>query len=124
MRNFRELEIWKKGMKLCNNIYDLCERLPESERFGLKSQITRCAVSVPSNIAEGASRSSELDFMRFLEIALGSCYELETQVLIVQERFLKGQEQNEIMELLWSEQKMITAFHQKIKTTVTKKAIS
>jgi len=124
MRNFRELEIWKKGMTLCNTIYDLCDRLPESERFGLKSQITRCAVSVPSNIAEGASRSIELDFMRFLEIALGSCYELETQVLIAQQRFLQGKEQNEIMELLWSEQKMITAFHQKIKTTMTKKAIS
>ena len=66
-------------MELIDNVYTYAEAFPKTEKYGLSSQITRSAVSIPSNIAEGASRNSEKDFARFLKIALGSAFELETQ---------------------------------------------
>jgi four helix bundle protein len=86
MRNFREYDVWIDAMKLVNKIYDNVDNFPRDERFGLISQITRSAVSIPSNIAEGASRISEKDFGRFLEISLDSAYELETQLRIAENR--------------------------------------
>jgi four helix bundle protein len=68
----------------CTPIYRLTKTFPDDEKFGLISQIRRAAVSVPSNIAEGSSRSSDKDFVRFLEYSLGSCREIETQILIAQ----------------------------------------
>jgi len=85
MRNFRKLEIWKQGIELVKGVYLLASELPVEEKFGLRSQITRAAVSVPSNIAEGCSRNSEIEFKRFLEIAMGSLFELETQIIIIKE---------------------------------------
>ncbi|KAA3614618.1 MAG: four helix bundle protein [Calditrichaeota bacterium] len=83
MTNFRNLKIWQRGMKLVTTVYNLASHLPKDERYALRSQITRSAVSIPSNIAEGCSRNSRKDFVRFLEIALGSAFELETQLLII-----------------------------------------
>ena len=124
MRNFRDLEVWKKGMEICDIIYDLSAFLPENEKYGLRSQMTRSAVSVPSNIAEGASRSSELDFARFLEIALGSLYELETQLIIAQRRFLTTDEKTKsAFDLILTEQKMLVSFVQKIRKPVTAKTL-
>ncbi|UII75096.1 four helix bundle protein [Flagellimonas sp. HMM57] len=85
MRNFRDLDIWKNGVELVKDVYQLIEGFPNTEKYGLSSQISRCAVSVPSNIAEGCSRESQKDFSRFLQITLGSSYELETQLLISKE---------------------------------------
>jgi len=85
MRNFRELKIWQLAIDLAKKIYLLTKEFPATERYGLSSQLQRAAVSIPSNIAEGASRRSEKDFARFLEIALGSAYEVETQLIIAQE---------------------------------------
>lgn len=82
MHNFKELEIWKISRSLCSAVYLVTNDFPQDEKFGLINQMRRCAVSIPSNIAEGASRQSNKDFYRFLEIAMGSCYELETQLLI------------------------------------------
>ena len=82
MRNFRELEIWKGGVSLVKEVYSLINTLPESERFGLQSQIRRSSISIPTNIAEGCGRDSNQDFKRFLHISLGSTYELETQIII------------------------------------------
>ena len=82
MRNFRDLDIWKDARILVKEIYILTETLPENEKFGLIFQINRCAISIPSNIAEGCAKSSNKDFCRFLEISLGSCYELETQLIL------------------------------------------
>tara|TARA_R110002073_G_scaffold72537_1_gene177760 strand:- start:801307 stop:801591 length:285 start_codon:yes stop_codon:yes gene_type:complete len=76
MRNFRELKIWRQGIELVKLVYKLSEELPKLEKFGLISQITGAAISVPSNIAEGSSRNSEIEFKRFLEIAVGSLFEL------------------------------------------------
>src|SRR5690349_22348513 len=82
MRNFKQLLIWQKGFQISIDAFKLVSSFPREERFSLSNQITRAAVSIPSNIAEGSSRSSEKDYNRFLELALGSAYELETQVLI------------------------------------------
>jgi len=85
MRNFRELEVWKEAMEIVKRIYAITNTFPTNEKFGLVSQMNRCAVSIASNIAEGCSRKSEIDFARFLEIAIGSSFELETQILIAKE---------------------------------------
>ncbi|CAM4041270.1 four helix bundle protein [Flavobacterium antarcticum] len=85
MHNYKELEIWKASLTICTPIYRLTKTFPDDEKFGLISQIRRAAVSVPSNIAEGSSRNSDKDFVRFLEYSLGSCREIETQILIAQD---------------------------------------
>jgi four helix bundle protein len=82
MRNFRELEIWNLSRDLVKEIYLLMKTMPEEEKFGLISQIKRSVISIPSNIAEGCAKKSNKDFSRFLEISLGSCYELETQLIL------------------------------------------
>lgn len=82
MHRYKDLEIWKLSRKFCVSIYAITSIFPESEKFGLVSQLRRASVSVPSNISEGCSRKSNKDFSRFLEIAIGSCYEIETQILI------------------------------------------
>jgi four helix bundle protein len=116
MRNFRLLNIWKDGIVLAKQVYKLSELLPKEEKFGLKSQICRAAVSIPSNIAEGSSRNSEIEFKRFLEIAIGSAFELETQLIILSElEFVKKEYLNPILESLNNEQKMINSLISKIK---------
>lgn len=101
MRNFKTLNIWKQGVELVKLIYQLVEKFPKEEKFGLVSQITRAAVSVPSNIAEGCSRTSELEFKRFLEITIGSLFELETQLIIAKELdWAKDVQLNPIFDLI------------------------
>ncbi|MBO5848526.1 MAG: four helix bundle protein [Bacteroidales bacterium] len=82
MRDFRQYEVWKKAIYFTTDVYKLTETFPSSEKFGLINQLQRAAVSIASNIAEGASRTSEKDFVHFLEISLGSSFEVETQLLI------------------------------------------
>ena len=82
MHRFKDLEIWKLSRQFCSQIYIVTSSFPDSEKFGLINQLRRASVSIPSNIAEGCSRSSNKDFSRFLEIAIGSIYEIETQLLI------------------------------------------
>ncbi|MGB0980699.1 MAG: four helix bundle protein [Winogradskyella sp.] len=82
MRNFRDLEVWQDAITLVKQVYSLIEHLPDSEKFGLKSQISRCVVSIPANIAEGCAKDSQKDFVRFLQISLGSAFELETHLII------------------------------------------
>ncbi|NAY92309.1 four helix bundle protein [Muricauda sp. JGD-17] len=72
MRNFRELEVWKDSRALAKEVYQISSNLPDSEKYGLISQINRCAISIPANIAEGCSKFSQKDFVRFLQISLGS----------------------------------------------------
>jgi four helix bundle protein len=82
MHKFKELEIWKKSRLFCSKIYLVTANFPNEEKFGLTNQLRRASISIPSNIAEGSSRHSNKDFSRFLEIAIGSAYEVETQLLI------------------------------------------
>ena len=82
IRSFRDLVAWRKAVDLCQVVYDVSKRFPADERFGLVLQIRRAAVSVPSNIAEGYGRRSRGDYLRFLNVALGSLCELETQLIL------------------------------------------
>lgn len=85
MRNFRNLDIWKNAIELSKLIYKVTNNFPVEEKYGLTSQIQRASVSVASNIAEGSSRRSEVDFARFLEMSIGSAFEVETQLIIAKE---------------------------------------
>ncbi len=80
MSNFRDLIVWRKAMELSRQIYIITANFPREEIYGFTSQIHRCAVSIPSSIAEGKGRNSDKEFVRFLQIALGSLYELQTQL--------------------------------------------
>jgi four helix bundle protein len=82
MANHKDLDVWKESLALAKLIYSVTSRFPKGELFGLTSQMRRCSVSIPSNIAEGAARSSDKEFIQFLYISLGSLTELETQVLL------------------------------------------
>lgn len=114
VHNFRELKIWKESLILVKNVYLLTSQLPKDEKFGLVSQINRCAVSIPSNIAEGSGRTTEKEFLHFLNIAISSSYELETQLILIEDIF-KIQTKSILIELE-SLQKMIGAFKRILKT--------
>ena len=116
MRDFRKLEIWKLGIEIADNIYSITDKFPKSEIYGLTSQLNRAGVSIPSNIAEGASRTSEKDFKRFLEISLGSCYEVETQLIIAKKRkYLTGKIFIVIINKIQTEERKITSLINKIR---------
>ncbi|WP_282134796.1 four helix bundle protein [Seonamhaeicola maritimus] len=118
MRDFKKLDIWKNGIELVKQVYLLSDKLPSEEKFGLRSQITRASVSVPSNIAEGCSRNSEIEFKRFLEIAIGSLFEVETQLIIAQElKFIEIKELETVFSLIQKEAKMINSLINKIKNS-------
>ena len=115
MRNFKQLLIWQKGFEIAVQSFKLVEAFPKEERFGLSNQITRASVSIPSNIAEGSSRTSEKDYNRFLEHSLGSSYELETQLLIA-EAVKYGDEtiRSKMLKSVTDEQKMLVSFMSKL----------
>jgi four helix bundle protein len=87
MHNFKELKIWKLGMDISMKTYYISKNFPEDKRFGLVSQIRRCAISIPSNIAEGSGRGTNADFNRFVDYSLASSFELETQLLLANDLF-------------------------------------
>jgi len=115
MRNFRDYDIWQDSMDIVDKIYNAVDNFPKDERFALISQITRSAVSIPSNIAEGSGRSSGKEFARFLEFSLGSAYELETQLIIAEKRnYLNQFELDILIEELVSLQKRIGGLRKSI----------
>ncbi len=83
MHNFKELTVWNKSVDIALEIYKLTMSFPSEEKFGLVSQMRRCSISIPSNIAEGSGRKTKKDFNSFLSNSLASSFELETQLLIV-----------------------------------------
>lgn len=85
--NFKQLLVWKESMDLVKHVYRLTAVLPEKERFTLVSQMNRAVISIPSNIAEGSGRTTEREFIRYLEIAISSSYESETQLLLTKELY-------------------------------------
>jgi len=107
MHNIKDLKIWNKSMDLAIRVYDLSAKFPADERYGLISQIRRCAVSIPSNISEGAGRNSNKEFLQFLGIANGSSYELQTQLVITERLgFVDTNMCNELLESIDELQKM------------------
>ena len=115
MRDFRKYDIWTDSMELVDDVSTFVEAFPNTEKYGLSSQITRFAVLIPSNIAEGAFRNSKKDFARFLEIALGSAFELETQLIIVSKRkYISEGNLEETVKKLSSFRKRIYGLRRKI----------
>ncbi|HPR18096.1 MAG TPA: four helix bundle protein [Candidatus Cloacimonadota bacterium] len=97
----KDLDIWKLGIELVEKIYKVTRKFPESERFGLISQLQRAAISYPSNIAEGAARNSVKEYIQFLYISLGSLSEIETQLIIAARlTFMNEDELTEEIEIL------------------------
>lgn len=103
--SFRDLIVWQKSMVLAKQVYVLAKKPPAEERFGIISQMQRCAISIPSNIAEGNKRSTVKDYVQFLRIASGSVAELETQLLLV--RDIYGVPAERVLELLDEIQRML-----------------
>ena len=115
MRNFKQLKIWQKGFEIAVNSFKLTNTFPKEERYGLTSQITRSAVSIPSNVAEGSSRNINKDYSRFIEISLGSSFELETQLLIANAANFGDKEiRDVILKDIDEEQKMLMSFMSKL----------
>ncbi|MEN9614538.1 MAG: hypothetical protein RLZZ347_845 [Candidatus Parcubacteria bacterium] len=104
INNYKNLLVWKKSIELVVSVYQFTKKLPASERYGLVSQLERASVSIPSNIVEGSCRSSKKDFAHFLEIALGSTSELDTQLEVALQVNLASKEvvvnlQNKAVEI-------------------------
>lgn len=98
MQTHKDLDVWKLGMDLVESIYKETKSFPKEEQFGLVSQMRRAAVSIPSNIAEGAARKGNKEFVQFLYIGLGSLSELETQILIAKR--LKYMQDDSMLDLV------------------------
>lgn len=117
MHQFKELKVWQKAMSVAEATYELCAQFPDSERYGLISQMRRAAVSIPSNIAEGAGRNSTGKFQQFLGIAVGSAYELETQFLLAGRlHFLSNAQVELIAAQLVELQKMLYGLKSSLRT--------
>ena len=116
INRFRDLEIWNEGMSLCEKIYKLTENFPKHELYGLCSQMRRCSVSIPSNIAEGFVRKHGREFKQFVAIALGSLAELETQAeLAYRMAYTSEEELSSLMENMDLLGKKMTRFYQGIR---------
>jgi four helix bundle protein len=112
--NFKNLKIWIISMDITNDIYILTSLFPKSEIYGFVSQMNRCSVSMPSNIAEGSNRGNK-HFQHYLNISLGSSFELQTQLLIAsQNNFLSKEKTVEIENKIIEFQKMTTSFINKL----------
>lgn len=112
----KDLVVWQKSILLAKKVYTLTVDLPLNERYGLVSQIRRSAISIPSNIAEGAGRNNKREFIQFLGIASGSCYELETQLILLSELKYKSEDEiRESLNALFEIQKMIYKLKEHLK---------
>jgi len=119
MHNFKELRIWQDSVDIVEDIYKVLKDFPKNEQYGLVSQMNRCSVSIPSNIAEESGRGSNKDFIRFLNISLFSAFELETQLIISKRiEFINTESFNSINTKLTKVQKMIFVFIEKLNNTL------
>lgn len=116
--NFKNLKIWSLSMEITSDVHKICLTFPKYEMYGLMSQMNRCSVSMPSNIAEGSNRTKR-HFQHYLNISLGSSFELQTQLLIANQNDYLSQEktielENKIIEF----QKMTTSFITKLNSSL------
>ncbi len=117
MESHTELLVWKKGIELVTFVYKISVSFPDSEKFGLLSQMRRCSVSIPSNIAEGFARKGNTEFLYFLRVAYGSTAELETQLVISKNLgFTSESDFAKVYGLLIEIRKMLNALMKKLST--------
>lgn len=115
MHDYKKLLVWINSMKLVTTIYDVTNTFPKEEIYGLTSQIRRSAISIPSNISEGAGRNSNKEFKQFLSYAYGSTCELETQLIISNNlNYISITELNNLLSEIYQIQKMIFKFKEKL----------
>lgn len=114
MHNFERLEVWIASIELSDEVHQLTRTFPKHELYGMTSQIRRCSVSIPSNIAEGAGRKSNSEFLQFLSIANGSAYELFTQLILAfKAEYINEEKKNDLINKLRSIMKMLFRLIQK-----------
>jgi len=115
MHQYKKLKIWQKAVMLSVNVYELTKSFPGDEKFGLTQQIRRSAVSIPSNIAEGAGRLTDKEFKYFMRVAYGSACELETQLLIADKLdYLNKKDYLILSEDIFEVQKMTYKFYESL----------
>ena len=115
-RGFRDLIVWQRAMDFAFFVYKIADNLPAKEKFGLWSQITRAAISIPANIAEGYVKSSRKDFCRFLQISLGSSAEVETYIeLMIKLGYISSTEYEKSISMNDEVRRMLRSFIQKTK---------
>ena len=115
MHNYKNLHIWQEGINLARKIYEVTANFPANEKYGIVSQMTRAAVSIPSNIAEGAGRNSNKDFANFLSIAIGSIFELHTQIAICEQiGYINEETTKQLEQQIYTLQQQITTYKQRI----------
>ncbi|MFZ5428929.1 MAG: four helix bundle protein [Bacteroidota bacterium] len=113
--NYKELKIWLKSRILVKQVYQITSAFPKTELYGITSQARRSAVSIPSNIAEGAGRGTDKDFSHFLDIAKGSVFELETLLILASDlNFASEGELQKVMEMTSEIKKMLSSFQDKL----------
>lgn len=109
--NYKKLQIWLEAMELIDANYKFTATLPDFEKFGLRSQMNRCAVSIASNIAEGTSKRTSKHFIQYLEISLGSAFEWETQLTIcLRQKFIEQEKYKVMEDLIQKVQSKISRF--------------
>ncbi|MGQ2982653.1 four helix bundle protein [Flavobacterium sp.] len=119
MKTFRDLMIWQKAMALVTKCYKKTSKFPKEELFALTSQLKRCSVSIPSNIAEGYGRGTNKDYHRFLNIAMGSLFEFQTQIEIAYDlEYINETDLNDIYSDSRELERMLSSFISKIKGTL------
>ena len=116
MKDFKKLLIWQLGMNIVDKVYDVVVFLPAEERYGMRSQLTRSASSIPANVAEGSAKRSVKEYIKYVETSLGSAFELETHSLIVQRRRWANDDKliQELLEMVKHEQRMLVKFIEKL----------
>jgi len=113
--NFRRLKIWQEGINISSETYKLVRNFPEIEKYNLVTQLIRCAVSIPSNIAEGTSKGSDKHFHKYLDDSLGSAFEWETQIIIANnEGYINNEKFTELLNSIQQLQKMISRFQESL----------
>lgn len=116
MHDYRKLRVWQEGRAFVREVYSATAFYPESELFGLVTQSQRAAVAIPANIAEGSGRSTQRDYARFVDIALGSAFELETLLLLGSDLgFLAQDRLDQLLERLGAIQRMLVRFRQRLR---------
>ena len=118
IKTHKDLDVWKKSMDLVEGVYRLTKSFPDAEKYGLTNQIRRCVVSISSNIAEGAARNTDKEFVQFCYIALGSLSELETQLLIAER--LKYSQNIDILENVVEIRRMLLGLIKYLKSKQSK----
>ena len=115
IRTYRDLDIWKVGIQLVKDVYELTEQFPKHELYGLVSQMRRAGVSIPSNVAEGFRRYHNKEYKQFLYVSLGSCAELETQATIAKElAYISEDKEAAVLEKLDHLSRMISNLLKKL----------